>query len=196
MSGFKRPDLDSWQAVILHPPHATVDALVRQLAVLHVGARQVWPQLDLSDAEADVIFFDVDGGMDAQFPWEPGKAPMPMIALIGSEAPGRIEWAIRQGSNAHLLKPVGSTGVYSALLVAASAHQAARTKTDNIKALETRLRQRPSVVHAVITLMEQGARDEDAAMKSLRAIAMTWRVTIEEAAEAICKNEDRAQRGA
>jgi len=196
MSGFKRPDLDSWQAVILHPPHATVDALLRQLAVLHVGARQVWPQLDLSDAEADVIFFDVDGGMDEQFPWEPGLAPMPMVALIGSEAPGRIEWAIRQGSNAHLLKPVGSTGVYSALLVAASAHQAARTKTDNIKALETRLRQRPSVVHAVITLMEQGARDEDAAMKSLRAIAMTWRVTIEEAAEAICKNEDRAQRGA
>ena len=196
MKTFKRPDLAGTKALILHPPHATADALARQLALLRISARVVWPQLDLADAEADFVFFDVDGGHEGQFPWEPGRAPMPTIALIGSEAPGRIEWAIAQGADAHLLKPIGSTGVYSALLVASHAFETTRRQTDDIRALEGRLRQRPSVVQAVLLLMEEGARDQEAAMKTLRAIAMTWRMTIEEAAEAICNNEGRTRRGA
>ena len=190
----ERPDLALWKAVILHRPHPSVDALMRQLGVLNVSARAVWSQLDEADAAADVVFFDADSGHDEQFPWPPGFAPMPMIALIGSEAPGRIEWAIRQGSHAHLLKPVGSTGVYSALLVAAHAFRSVQKKSDDIRVLQDRLSQRPSVVHAVIVLMRQGAKDEQAAMKTLRTIAMNWRMTIEEAAEAICNNE--RQRGA
>nr|WP_272214405.1 ANTAR domain-containing protein [Marinicella sp. W31]MDC2880010.1 hypothetical protein [Marinicella sp. W31] len=51
-------------------------------------------------------------------------------------------------------------------------------------------------MQAVILLMEEGARDQEVAMKTLRAIAMTWRMTIEEAAEAICNNEGRTKRGA
>jgi peptide/nickel transport system permease protein len=43
---------------------------------------------------------------------------MPMIALIGSEAPGRIEWSLKAGAHAQLLKPVGDSGAYSALLIA------------------------------------------------------------------------------
>nr|WP_272214406.1 hypothetical protein [Marinicella sp. W31]MDC2880011.1 hypothetical protein [Marinicella sp. W31] len=143
MKTFKRPDLAGKEAVILHPPHATADALVRQLALLRISARVVWPQLDCKDAKADFVFFDVDGGHEGQFVWEQGCAPMPTIALIGSEAPGRIEWAIEQGADAHLLKPIGSTGVYSALLVASHAFNTARKQTDNIRALEGRLRQRP-----------------------------------------------------
>ncbi|TPW28508.1 transcriptional antiterminator [Martelella alba] len=196
MSQRRRPDLAAWRAIILHPPHSSVDQLTRQLEMLHVSVRHVWPQLDEADASADVIFFDADSGHDGQFPWPAGFAPMPLIALVGSEAPGRIEWALSQGSNAHLMKPIGSTGVYSALLMAAHAFEAVRTRTEDIRALETRLRQRPAVVHAVLKLMHDGARDEQAAMKTLRAIAMTWRMTIEEAAEAICRDDGHTRRGA
>ena len=162
MKTFKRPDLAGREALILHPPNATADALVRQLALMRISARVVWPQLDLAGCRGrDFVFFDVDVGHEGQFPWEPGCAPMPTIALIGSEAPGRIEWAIAQGADAHLLKPIGSTGVYSALLVASHAFETMRQQTDDIRALEGRLRQRPSVVQAVLLLMEEGARDQE-----------------------------------
>ncbi|MGR6466436.1 ANTAR domain-containing response regulator [Rhizobium sp. PAMB 3182] len=196
MNQRKRPTLAGWHAVILHRPHPAVDALQRQLEALHIHVRVVWPQLLETDIEADVVFFDADMGHDGQFPWPAGHAPMPVIALIGSEAPGRIEWALSQGSNAHLLKPIGSTGAYSALLIAAHAYENARAQEDDIRSLEGRLRQRPVVVRAVVKLMQECGEDEASAMKRLRAFAMTWRITVEEAAEAICNNDGRTRTGA
>lgn len=196
MSRSDRLPLATWRAIILHREHPSVDALKRQLELMHIRVSVVWPQLDETDAGADVVFFDADMGHDGQFPWPAGFAPMPMIALIGSEAPGRVEWALAQGSNAHLLKPIGSTGAYSALLIAAHAYQLSRSQADDIKTLEDRLRQRPAVVHAVLKLMQQSRSDEAGAWKRLRKIAMDWGMTVEEAAESICRDERRTRSGA
>ncbi len=190
MSRADRPDLARWHAAILHREHPSVDALRRQLELLHIKVTLTWPQIDADATNYNVVFFDADMGHDGQFPWPSGFAPMPMIALIGSEAPGRIEWALAQGSNAHLLKPIGSTGAYSALLIAAHAYQAARMQADDIRALEDRLRQRPLVVRAILKLMQQERLDEATAWKRMRKMAMSWGMTIEEAADAVC-NEDR-----
>ena len=70
-----------------------------------------WPELPVEALAADFVFFDADLGFDEQFPWKPGAAPMPLVALIGSEAPGRIEWALSHNADAQLLKPVGNAGV-------------------------------------------------------------------------------------
>jgi AmiR/NasT family two-component response regulator len=196
MSRADRPDLASWHAAILHREHPSVDALRRQLELLHIRVTVVWPQIDSTDADYDVLFFDADMGHDGQFPWPSGFAPMPMIALIGSEAPGRVEWALAQGSNAHLLKPIGSTGAYSALLIAAHAYQVARNQADDIRTLEGRLRQRPLVVHAILKLMQQEQLDEPSAWKRVRKIAMDWGMTVEETAEAICRDDRRSKIGA
>lgn len=191
MSRFERPTFSSWRAVILHRPHPAVDALTRQLESLHIDVKAAWPQLEEQDASANVVFFDADMGHEQQFPWPSGFSPMPLVALIGSEAPGRIEWALAQGSNAHMLKPIGSTGAYSALLIAAHAYQKARSHADDIRSLEDRLRQRPIVVRAVLQLMQQGCAGEAAAFKRLRSISMDWGMTMEEAADAICRNDKR-----
>ncbi|MDQ0455240.1 ANTAR domain-containing response regulator [Rhizobium paknamense] len=191
----RRPSLAQWHAVILHRDHPSVEALRRQLELMHIRVSVVWPQLDSAHAEADVVFFDADMGHDGQFPWPAGFAPMPMIALIGSEAPGRIEWALAQGCNAHLLKPIGSTGAYSALLIASHAHQAERHQADDIRALENRLRQRPVVVHAILELLRQGARDEAAAWRQLRLLAMESGMTIEDAASSLCSPAPTARQG-
>lgn len=191
-----QPNLAAWHAVILHRPHPVVDALKRQLELLHIEVETVWPELEPRHAEADVVFFDVDQGYDGQFPWPAGFAPMPLIALIGSEAPGRVGWGLAQGSNAHLLKPLGSTGVYSALLIAAHAYQQARGQAEEIRSLEDRVRQRPIIVSAVLQLLEEGCDGEAAAWKQLRASAMESGATIEETAEAICRNARRSRNGA
>jgi AmiR/NasT family two-component response regulator len=196
MSRVERPALANWHAAILHREHPSVDALKRQLELLHIKVTIAWPQIDADCTDYNVVFFDADMGHQGQFPWPSGFAPMPMIALIGSEAPGRIEWALAQGSNAHLLKPIGSTGAYSALLIAAHAYQAARSQANEIRGLEDRLRQRPLVVRAILKLMQQDRLDEANAWKRMRKMAMSLGLTIEETAEAVCNDDRRSTAGA
>ena len=96
-----------------------------------------WPDLPPDALSADFVFFDVDLGFDEQFPWKPGEAPMPLVALIGSEAPGRIEWALfSHKADAQLLKPVGNAGVYSALLIARQSFEERKRLAAEIAALE------------------------------------------------------------
>lgn len=178
------PNLGGAEAAILHRPHPNVQALSRQLAAIGLTISEHWPELGSSALAADYTFFDADMGYDAQFPWAPSTAPMPTIALIGSEAPGRIEWALAQGADAQLLKPVGDQGVFSALLIARNGFEAKRSLAAEVEDLRGRLAERQTVVRAVALLAVRG-RSDDEAYAHLRQIAMAWRVTIEQAARRI-----------
>lgn len=169
------------RAVVLHRPHATVQALERQLVAIGLVVDQCWPDLPAPAIAADFIFFDADHGHDSQFPWPAGESPMPLIALIGSEAPGRIEWALNAGADAQLLKPVGDAGAFSALLTARAAFDARQALSAEVEALRQRLDQRQTVVRAVAMLMGLG-KSEDDAYAQLRGMAMAWRITFEAAA--------------
>lgn len=182
--GLHIPDLRAAHAVILHRPHTLVQAITRQLAAIGLNVSSFWPELGPEALGADFVFFDVDMGYDAQFPWESGIAPMPLIALIGSEAPGRIEWAIGQGSDAQLLKPVGDSGVYSALLIARQTFEARQSLRAEVSDLRTRLAKRQTVVQAVTLLAASGKCEADA-YAHLRQLAMSQRETIEQAAQRI-----------
>jgi AmiR/NasT family two-component response regulator len=179
------PNFRGWSAIILHRPHAAAEAITRQLERIGATARIVWPELDATSGSADVVFFDADLGHDGQFPWPPGEAPMPLIALLGSEAPGRVEWAIGRGADAHILKPIGSAGVYSALVIARHAFAARRQWLAEIEDMRDRLRRRPTVARAVIAIMQGEKMNEAAAFRRLRQIAMESRRTIEDAAEMV-----------
>ena len=177
-------NLGGAKAVLLHRPHPTVQALERQLRAIGLDVEQCWPDLPASVLAADFVFFDADHGHDSQFPWAPGEAPMPMIALIGSEAPGRIEWALNAGADAQLVKPIGDGGAFSALLTARAAFDAREALASEIDALRQRLDQRQTVVRAVTMLMGMGKTEEDA-YAQLRAMAMAWRISFEAAAERV-----------
>jgi AmiR/NasT family two-component response regulator len=179
------PNFRGWSAIILHRPHAAAEAITRQLERIGATARIVWPELDAASGTADVVFFDADLGHDGQFPWPPGEAPMPLVALLGSEAPGRVEWAIGQGADAHILKPIGSAGVYSALVIARHAFAARRQLIAEIEDMRDRLRRRPTVARAVIAIMQGEKMNEAAAFRRLRQIAMESRRTIEDAADTV-----------
>lgn len=175
------PDLGGAVAVILHRPHATVAALARQLEAIGLRAECAWPDLPPAGQAADYLFIDVDTAHEDQFPWPVGQAPMPTVALIGSEAPGRIEWLMNFGADAQILKPVGMAGVYSALLIARATFEARAEMRDRIDSLQRRLGQRQTVVRAVAMLAARG-KSEDAAYDQLRQMAMAWRISFEDAA--------------
>lgn len=178
------PNLGGARAFILHRPHATVNAIARQLAAIGLVATDCWPDLPADVLAADFVFFDADMGFDQQFPWPAGEAPMPMIALIGSEAPGRIEWALSHNADAQLIKPIGNSGVYSALLIARQGFEARRRLAGEISALQQRVGERQTIVRAVAALSSRGVDDEQA-YGQLRSLAMSWQINIEEAARRV-----------
>lgn len=174
-------DLGGAHAIVLHRPHPAVTALTRQLQAVGLRVTACWPNLLADALAADFVFFDADMGFDEQFPWSQGQSPMPLIALIGSEAPGRIEWALSTGANAQILKPVGGSGIYSAILIARHAFEAQRALSAEVGDLRRRLGERQTVVQAVVHLMASMG-SEQAAYAALRAEAMDERIPMEEAA--------------
>lgn len=187
---FRIPNLGGATALILHRPHPTVTSIARQLAAIDITAQECWPELPPEGIAADFIFFDADLGHDEQFPWKPGEAQMPMIALIGSEAPGRIEWSLEAGAHAQLLKPVGDGGAYSALLIARMAFEARQSLSTEIADLRRRLDERQTVVRAVTLLAARG-KSEAEAYDQLRQMAMAWRVSFEVAARRVVSSHDK-----
>ena len=190
MSGLLNiPNLDQACALVVHPVPDHAAALMRQLNAIGLTVSHAWLDLPASAITADFIFYDTDMGHDAQFPWDPGQAPMPMIALVGSEAPGRIEWAARMGADALLLKPVGSSGAFSALLMARHSFELRQSLNAEIKQLRHRMSARQTVVQAVALLSAQG-KSQDAAYDQLRQMAMAWRINVEDAALRIVENSN------
>ena len=185
------PNFVGQRALILHRPHGVVEAIARQLSQIGLAHEQCWPELPLGLdlSRFDQLFFDADMGYDGQFPWAAGHVPMPTIALIGSEAPGRVAWAIGQGADAHLLKPVGSAGIYSALVIATTAFRQRTQLGAELAGLCQQLAGRQALAEATAQLMRQHGCDAGAAYGLLRETAMSRRVTIEAAAQQLLEQE-------
>lgn len=184
------PNLGGARAMILHRPHDVVDALMRQLGAIGLIAEQCWPDLPASVFGADFLFFDADMGFDDQFPWQRGNAPMPTVVLIGSEAPGRIEWALSHEANAQLLKPIGSAGVYSSLLIARQTFEYRQNLRAEVAALRERISHREAIVRAVALLAGESG-DHEAGFGELRRLAMDLQMTMEEAAGHVLARKEK-----
>jgi AmiR/NasT family two-component response regulator len=176
------PVVAGWRALVLHRPDEGTDRLARQLGLLGLDAEVRWAPLDPAAPLPDVVLVDADQGWDGLFPWAPGEAPMPLVALLQSEAPGRIAWAIGQGAGAVIAKPIAAGAVYPALVLAASVHAERRAAAARLAGLEERLRLRPLVHGAVRVVQDARGLDEDGAYRLIRRTAMRRRIPLEQVA--------------
>jgi AmiR/NasT family two-component response regulator len=172
------------RAVILHRPGETTDRLVRQCMLLGLRAEARWRPLR-AVVDIDIVLVDADEGWDGLLPWAPAEKPVPLVALLASEAPGRIAWALDHGADALIAKPVSASAVYPALVMATRRHAEARQLNERIARLEERVRLRPLVHAAVRTLMVAEGCDENEAYGRLRREAMQARLTLEQTAASI-----------
>lgn len=179
------PSFIGWRALVVHKPHPNVDALLLQFERIGMAASHCWPEItDLPELDQfNAVLIDADMGYDGQFPWKPGEAPVPTIALIGSEAPGRVSWAMNQGADAQMLKPIGSAGLYSALVAASHAFAQRKALAAEVDALRARLDSRELLAEATAMLMVRDNISPKAAFQKLRLMAMADRETLEAAAE-------------
>lgn len=175
------PNFTGWHAVVLHREDGNTERLVRQLRLLGLSATLQWAPLSAA-AVPDLVIVDADQGFDGLLPWSGATPTCPVVALLGSEAPGRIAWALSQGAGAVIAKPIAASAVYPALVMAVSIHQERKSVAERLQYLEERIRLRPLVHAAVEKLMKAHAVDEERAYSILRNCAMRRRLPMEQIA--------------
>ncbi|HEX2019451.1 MAG TPA: ANTAR domain-containing protein, partial [Aurantimonas sp.] len=92
-------------------------------------------------------------------------------------------------AESHLVKPVANSGIYSALLIARRGFEARQSLSDEVRGLKARVAERQTIVRAVVALGAGGA-GEERAYAQLRALAMSWQTTIEDAARRVLALEE------
>lgn len=178
------PNFTGWRATILHREDNTTERLTRQLKLIGFQVRVQWQPLDAADLP-DIILVDADQGWDGLLPWSGENAPRPLVALLSSEAPGRIAWAMEQGAGSIIAKPLASSAVYPALVMALGIHRERKAVIDKMKHLEERVRLRPLVHAAVERIIAVRKVDEELAYTILRNCAMQRRMPMEQVAASI-----------
>jgi AmiR/NasT family two-component response regulator len=175
------PNFTGWQATVLHREDGNTDRLIRQLRLLGIRSSLQWAPIPAA-ALPDLVIVDADQGWDGLLPWNGTTPTCPVVALLGSEAPGRIAWALEQGAGAIVAKPIAASAVYPALVMAVAIHQERKTVGERLQYLEERIRLRPLVHAAVERLMAARAIDEERAYAILRDCAMRRRLPMEQIA--------------
>jgi AmiR/NasT family two-component response regulator len=175
----RTPNFTGWQAVILHREDANTERLERQLGLLGIRSVRQWAPLE-DWTIADLVLVDADQGWDDLLPPKVDMPGKPLVALLGSEAPGRIAWAMQQGTSAIIPKPVAASAVFPALVMAVSIHNERGAVAERLQHLEERVRMRPLVHAAVEKLRAARNLDEEHAYAILRDCAMRRRLSMEQ----------------
>lgn len=175
------PTFTGSKVTILHRDDGNTEKLVRQLRLLGIHTTVQWSPLILTDLP-DIVMVDADQGWDDLLPFDRETPLRPVVALLGSEAPGRIAWALAQGAGAIIAKPVAASAVYPALVMALSIQQERVEARERLQHLEERVRLRPLVHAAVERLMAAQGVGEDQAYRTLRECAMRRRLPMEQIA--------------
>jgi two-component system, response regulator / RNA-binding antiterminator len=186
------PNFRGRSALVLNRSDSNSETLVRKLENLGLAVDVCWPAERVSAKGYDVIFFDADLGYDGLFSWPPDLPPVPMVAMMGSEAPGRIEWAISRAPSAYLTKPIGSTGVFSALAIAFHTFDTLQKLKTAIADLQRRAKARPVVIKAILAVMNQHGVSDTAAYQLLRTESMKQRTSIENLCDQITNSNHAA----
>lgn len=186
------PNFRGRSTLVIHRSDINRNTLVRQLKNLGLEVDVRWPAEQVSEKGYDIIFFDADLGYDDIFSWPPDQPAVPLVAMMGSEAPGRIEWAISRTPSAYLTKPVGSTGVFSALAIAFYTFEAQQKLKAEIADLSRRAMARPVVIKAILAIMNEHGVSDTMAYQLLRTESMKQRKSIESLCDQIANSDPAA----
>lgn len=184
MKGTRIPSFRNLHALVVHSDdndRRLLDARLRRLGLV-VHCLEEMPPAEVA-SHADIVFFDVDTGIDGQFEGLPPTVKR--VALVGAETPGRLEWMLAQEPGAWLMKPIRSSGVYTALAVAFHRSKQQQDAGRYVERLRCRARGRDPVDAAVARIMERSGCSEGMAFGILRKQAMDARLSLIALSEAL-----------
>ncbi|MCK0207067.1 ANTAR domain-containing protein [Starkeya koreensis] len=149
-------------------------------AELDIGAMQ---------AERDILFIDGDLDNPVALDTDAGsrQPPVPIIGLVGVEAPSRLKQLVNLGATAFLRKPVQGAAVYTALFLGINQFLLRGDLRSRLDDMDRRRRGRRAVVKAIIARMHDAGVDDDEAYEWLRRESMRSRQVLEDFCEAFMK---------
>jgi AmiR/NasT family two-component response regulator len=175
-----------------------VEALEATLVKLGVGVEHVpivegRAELDIATLQADRDILFVDGDLDGVLAIEPDVEtrlpPVPIIGLVGVEAPSRLKALTNLGATGFLRKPVHGATVYTTLFLGINQFLLRSDLGHRLRELERRRQGRRSVVKAIVALMGQAGCDDDEAYAMLRRESMRSRQNLEDYCEEFLKKK-------
>lgn len=173
MSSAVQTNFRGVRALLIQPHDVNHETLKRTLERLGVTVID-HDSASSQDRIFDIVFFDADVGcIDL-------GGGIPHVALVGLEAPSRLIKVARQRCVAHLMKPVRSNGVFTALLIAFNEQVSRDRDIEERDQLLRRAKGRRAVFKAVLHLMQQEQIDDDEAYRRLRLGSMRLRISVEE----------------
>lgn len=188
MSGPVIQNFRGARALIVHPADTNGEVLTTSLRRLGLDVMVTERSAEALEGAPffDLVFFDADHGLNGVFGDEsPPEAAY--VAVIGSEAPGRLGRVVRQRCCAHLMKPVRASGVFTAVFLAMNEFATRRREMRERKAMAQRLAGRRLVTKAILRMIAEEGIDDDEAYRMLRRESMRRRLPIEEIArECLC----------
>jgi AmiR/NasT family two-component response regulator len=181
------------QALLIAPPTTATDVLAGTLMKLGLTVASVVPvgeapglDFEILDPEHHIVFVDGDlplPGLTASA--VPDLPQVPVVGLVGVEAPSRLKGLLQLGATGLLRKPIHGASVYAALFLAVNEHNRRRLLEERLARHEERRRGRRHVVKAILRLMQEHGLDDDAAYEALRRDAMRARQPLEAYCEAL-----------
>jgi len=177
------------RAVVISPlmPDALQATLTKLgLSVDHVSEHSLASARATLLPERDVMIIDGDPGLPVPFiaAMTENRLPVPVIGMVGIEAPSRLRMLMEAGATAFLRKPVHGGAVYSSLYLGINAFRRRQQDEDSLAENDRRRRGRRHVVKAILRMMQRETMDDDAAYEALRRAAMRSRLGIEDFCEA------------
>jgi AmiR/NasT family two-component response regulator len=181
------------RALIVTNHAGAVEALASTLGKL--GVNVTYPalidgkaQIDVAELnpESDILFIDgdLDGAIAIEVEEASRQPPVPVIGLVGVEAPSRLKNLINLGATAFLRKPVHGAAVYTALFLGINQFLLRGDQKTRLDEMERRRRGRRAVIKAIVDLMNRSGINDDEAYDRLRRESMRHRQGLEEYCEA------------
>lgn len=151
--------------------------------------------LDLGslNAESDIIFLNGDLNGALQPPTTGSALPVPVIGLVGIEAPGRLRGLVNHGVTAFIRKPVHVSSVYTALFLGVNQFMQRDEMLRQLNEHNRRRQRRRLVVKATLFMMKAMRIDDDAAYAILRRESMRRRRSIEDYCEEFLSHPEMEQ---
>jgi AmiR/NasT family two-component response regulator len=167
-------------ALIEHPPGRDRTVLKSQLEFLGLRVTVHDSASPPPYESVDILFFDADSEQAAESEESQRDVGLPVVALIGSETPSRLQAMLARQPSAYLMKPIRSTGIYASLAIATHQYATLQVMRRKLASAEERLRSRRLLLAATLQIMNQAQVGEAEAFRILRRAAMSRRQTVEE----------------
>lgn len=183
-----------YRSMVVTESPAAVTQLEATLSKL--GLSTIYPEIDGGRVEIkeewlagdqSVLFIDSDVNVSLEMPGAENLPRLPVIGIVGHQAPSRLKSLVRLGITATLRKPVHGGSVYTALFMGINEFRRRRAVMLELDAHERRRRGRRHLVKAIIAVMNSTGCNEDQAYDRLRRESMRRRLSLEDYCDAFIR---------